>query len=225
MTNVLVVSKDSSLKKTITQTMKHNDFKVQNVNESTQGWKLMRKEKFDFVMIDMNLKDESGLAFYKSIRQFGDNTPVLMIGECDFDTFMLKDLAIENYDYMIKPFKLNELQNKVNTLLERISSPERIVELGDMKIDIRHKVVFIRDSFVQLTEMEIQILLLFAHKAGEIIHPKKIKKLLEIEGVFYGMSTIYYVSKLRGKMKKIAGDAFDISWIKDEGYLFKYNMA
>lgn len=220
MTKVLLVTNDSSFKRSMDLTLKYNGFTVQTAPESASAWKLLKEIRFDFIMIDYQLSGESGLAFYKSLRQFGTNVPVLMIGEGEFDEFMLKDLSPECYDYMLKPIKFENFKLKVNNLLAA-ASIERFVSFGEIKIDVRQQLVMVKDRFLQLGKMEMKILMLLAKKTGEVVDPKKIMKVLEAEGNFSNMTPFYYVSKLRGKLKTFAGEAFDISLI-GEGYRLEF---
>lgn len=219
MSKVLLVTNDSTLKRFIDLTLSHNGFSVNSATDSAQGWNFLKEVHFDFIIVDYQLKDESGLAFYKSLRQFGASIPVLMIGEGIFDEFMLKDLSEESYDYLIKPFKFEALKSKMNHLMQMNLESERMINYGDFRFDVRQQLVMVKDKIIQLGRTEMKILMLLAKKTGGVVDPKKIKKLLEEEeGHFYNMTTFYYVSKLRTKLKKIAGEALDISLIKDQGY-------
>lgn len=225
MTKLLLLTNDSSLQKFVDLTLKYNGFVVHSVSSSADAWIFLKEVRFDFVMIDYRLTTESGLAFYKALRQFGTMIPVLMVGEGAFDEFMLKDLSPDNYDYLIKPFKFRELKIKINYLLQIKKYHEEIVSYGEIKIDVRQQLVIVKDRIVQLGRMEMKILILLAKKTGQIVDPKKIKKLLESEGNLYNMTTFYYVSKLREKMKQFAGEALEISLVKDKGYLLEFRTS
>ena len=218
MTKVLILSKDSTLLKFVNFTLKYNGFIVETVSDSAAAWQFLKQVRFDFIMVDYQLNDESGLAFYKALRQFGTNIPILMVGEGLFDEFMLKDLSFDNYDYLLKPFKFKELKKKITSLLHMVNEKEEFVSYGDLRIDVRQQLVIVKDRILQLGKIEMRILMLLAKKTGEVVDPKKIKKLLEAEGSFYGMTPFYYVSRLRIKLKQFAGEAFEISLIKNQGY-------
>lgn len=225
MTKVLLFTNDSTLKRFVDLTLKYNGFIVHAVSNSADAWIFLKEVRFDFVMVDYRLTAESGLAFYKALRQFGTMIPVLMIGEGTFDEFMLKDLSPDNYDYLLKPFKFRELKIKINSLMQRNKETEEMVSYGELKIDVRQQLVIVKDKIVQLGRMEMKILMLLARKTGQVVDPKKIKKLLEAEGNIYNMTTFYYVSKLRQKMKQLAGEAFEISLIKNQGYLLEFRAS
>ncbi len=222
MTKVLLLSNDSSFKRYINLTLNYNGFTVHTAEDSSSAWKHLKEIRFDFVMVDYQLSEESGLAFYKSLRQFGTNVPVLMVGEGSFDEFMLKDLSPDNYDYLLKPFKFDALKVKINKLLQMNAASERFLTYGELKIDMKQQLVMVKDKFLQLGKMEMKILMLLARKTGEVVDPKKIKKILEAEGNFYNMTPFYYVSKLRSKLQTFAGEAFDISLIGNEGYRLEF---
>lgn len=222
MTKILLLTNDSSLAKFVDFTLKHNGFIVHSVANEREAWTFLKEVRFDFVMIDYRLTNESGLAFYKALRQFGTMIPVLMVGEGAFDEFMLKDLSPDNYDYLLKPFKFRELKIKINTLLQMNKLTEELVSYGEINIDVRQQLVMVKDRIVQLGKMEMKILMLLARKTGQVVDLKKIKRLLETEGNIYNMTTFYYISKLRQKMKKIAGETFEISLIKNQGYLLEF---
>lgn len=222
MTKVLLVSNDSETRNIIDKTLTYNGFIVHTAAESIFAWKYLQEIRFDFVMVDMKLSGESGLAFYKSLRQMGNNIPLMMIGEGALDNFMLKDLSLENYDFILKPIKFNELRVKINQFLSRNAVNERMLSFGDLKIDSRQQLLIFRNKMLQLSKIELDILVLLAQKSGEVIHPKKIAKILEKESKLYTMSTFYYISKLREKLKKYGGEALDISFVKDEGYILSF---
>jgi DNA-binding response OmpR family regulator len=222
MTKVLLLTIDTTLKKFVDLTLKYNGFTVHSASCSADAWVFLKEIRFDFIMVDYSLKEESGLAFYKSLRQFGTNIPVLMMGEGIFDEFMLKDLSPDNYDYLLKPFKFRELKMKINALMQMTNESETLLSYGELKIDARQQLVMVKDKILQLGKIEMRILILLARKTGEVVDPKKIRKLLEAEGNFYNMTTFYYISKLRQKLKEFAGEAFEISLIKNQGYRLEF---
>lgn len=221
MSKVLIVSSDHPTKTALSKNLSFNGFTVHSTAFSSDVWKYMEEIRFDFIMIDLYLTGESGLALYKSLRQFGFTVPIMMIGEGDFDEVILKDLSFDNYDYILKPLKLKELKTKVNAFLEA-SFQEKFYSFGEFKIDERKQILVFKDKLVQLSKMELDILMLLAQKSGEIIHPKKIARMFEKQNINFSMSTFYYVSKLRQKLKKIGTHALDITFVENQGYRLAY---
>lgn len=218
MSKILIVSNDSNLKKSVSLTLGFNGFMVNTAVDASQGWKLLHEARFDLVIIDYQLKNESGLAFYKSLRQFGTSLPVMMMGEGIFDEFMLKDLSEENYDYVIKPFNLETLKLKMNHLMQTNTNLEGVRSFSGFRVDIKQQLLIIKEHMIHLGKMEMKIFMLLAKKSNGFVDPKKIKKILDAEAPFYNMSTFYFISKLRSKIKTIAGETIDICLIQNHGY-------
>jgi DNA-binding response OmpR family regulator len=164
MKKILVLSNDQSLKYLIDVTMRYSGLAVNFTNTSKQAWKFLEEVFFDLIMIDYELKTESGLAFYKSIRQFEKNIPILMVGQGEHDEFILKDLSLDSYDYILRPFKFKELKTKINLLLnnqEILNSP---VRRDKLIIDLKNGIVNIKDQIIQLTRTELRLLMLLSKK-------------------------------------------------------------
>lgn len=222
MTKLLLVSNDSSVEKQIGVSLKHNGFIIHCTSFAEEAMKYLKEIRFDLVMIDVHLLDGSGHGLFQRLRQSGMTLPILMLGECEFDEFMLRDSVGKETNYMIKPFKFRELRKKVNTLLSHRSPADAMVTFGELKIDVRQQLVMVKDQIVKMGKTELRILMLLARKTGDVVEMTRIKSLLEGEGSLYNMTTYFYISKLRNKLKQLAGDTLDIMMINDQGYQLIY---
>lgn len=225
MSKVLILTNDLQLKKLLDLSLKFNGFVVHFVDDSSGAWKFLEEVYFDLIIIDFQLSKESGLAFFKSLRQFGSDIPVLMVGEGDFDEFILKDLSPKNYNYILRPFKFRELRQKINSLLNGCEEEKYHFSPRDLRIDVARGVVCLKDNIFLLGRMEIQIFLLLAKKAGAVVNTRRIKSILEKEGSNHHGTTFYHVSNLRNKLKGVVGDSIVINFIKGEGYRLEFKMS
>lgn len=225
MSKVLILTNDNQLKRLLELSLKFNGFVAHFVDDSAGAWKFLEEVYFDFIIIDFQLSQESGLAFFKSLRQFGTNIPVLMVGEGEFDEFILKDLSPHNYSYILKPFKFRELRQIINSLLNGIKEEYYHFSPRDLRIDAARGVVTLKDNIFLLGKMEIQIFLVLAKKAGVVVTSQRIKSILEKEGPLYRGTPFYHVSKLRNKLKTIVGDSIVIKLISGEGYRLDFKTS
>jgi DNA-binding response OmpR family regulator len=134
-----------------------------------------------------------------------------MIGEGDFDSFMLTNFVSSQMNFLIKPFKFRELRKKVDTLMRTSQSSEKYLRLGEIKIDLRQHLIMAKDRMVHLGKTEMQILTMLARKTGEVVELPK-----------YRMTSFYYISRLREKLSKLAGGQFEISFVGKEMYRLSY---
>lgn len=218
MKKILLVSNDHAAQKTIEKTLTFNNILVTAVNESKKAWNALVETKFEFVMIDTNLKEESGLSLYKTLRQVGNNIPVMMLGEGNFDKIMLKNLSHENYDYILKPIRYRTLKIKVNHFLRSNKDTNKNFMLGRLEIDTRQKLLVYGEKLLQLSSLELDIMMMLAKKSGQVIDPRKIAYLIESEGRFYKDSAGLLMSTLKEKLKRLEAETLDICFIKDKGY-------
>lgn len=225
MTKALIISADYSLRKVLGASLEHSGFIVQSADHSKDAWKHLSEIAFDLLILDFQLSTDSSLEFYKSIRHQGLNIPVLMIGEGDFDEFMLKDLSPFHYAYILKPLKPSELKLKINRLLSQDNRRQRPFKIGELKIDVARGLIYLKDKIYYLGKMETILLMMLARKKGAIVKLNKIRKLFEMQEGFSQLSTIYYVNNLRNKLSLVGGDAFQISLIKNQGYRFDMKVA
>lgn len=220
MTKTLIVSTDFSLKKNLGISLEHSGFIVQYAESSKDAWKYLSEIAFDLIVLDFQLTSDSSLEFYKSIRHQGLNIPVLMVGEGEFDEFMLKDLSTFHYSYILKPLKLRDLRQKINRLLSHDKKGERPFKIGELRIDVTKGLVYLKDKLYFLGKMETVLLLMLARKKGAVVELNKIKRLFESDERSGQLSTIYYINNLRNKLNLVAGDTFQINLIKNQGYRF-----
>lgn len=218
MTKVLIVTSESSVRKSSEMALKDKGLIIRSTNHSTAAWHLMDKIDFDLVIIDFQLKRESGLAVYKSLRHRYPELPVLMLGEGKFDEFMLKDLSPKAYDYLLRPFSSKELYEKISGLVDLTETHDTLLTYGELRIDMKQQLVVIKDKFRQLGKVEFKILLLLVRKTGEIVDPKKIKAMLQDEDDICHLSAFYYINRLRMKLHHLADGALEIALIKGQGY-------
>ena len=222
MTKILIITQDSSLEKQVNLTLKYHSFTVHSLESTPPAWKLLTEIHFDIIMIDFQLKQESGLAFYKALRLHGSKTPLLMIGEGRLDEFILKDLSIDHYDYLMKPFFFKDLKQKINSLMATQDLAGEFMNFGSFKIDVKHQLVMVKHQFVRLGKTELKILMLLVRKAGEVVDLKKILDLLDNEDQKSAQVAQFYVKKLCSKLASVSQHAVEIISIKNQGFKLEY---
>lgn len=219
MKKILLVSNDHAARKIIDKTLTFNNLFVAMAEGSAKAWQSLVETKFEFVIIDTQLENqESGLSLYKTLRQLGNNIPVMMLGEGSFDKLLLKNLANENYDYILKPIRYRKLKMKVNNFLKQNNDSSKILTFGDLEIDARQKLLVCGEKLLQLSALELDIMMLLARKSGQIIDPRKIALLLESEGRYYKDSAKDFMFALKDKLKRLESEALELTLVKDKGY-------
>jgi len=106
-------------------------------------------------------------------------------------------------DYVTKPFGMGELLARLRAAMRRVPpTPEPVIEVGQLRVDLPDRAVSFDGRPVQLTPNEFEMLRLFAQHRGKLLTHKAI--LREVWGPAYEVESHYlhvYVSQLRRKLE------------------------
>ncbi len=121
MTNekILVVDDEQSMRELLTIMLKREGYLVASASNGEEAIKALNKEIFDLVITDMKMPKVSGLELLRAIKEIAPQTIVLMI-----TAFASTETAVEAmkegaYDYLTKPFKIDEARLIINNALEK----------------------------------------------------------------------------------------------------------
>lgn len=112
-------------------------------------------------------------------------------------------------DYLTKPFSINELMTRVNSLIRRYTTLNPMTEtdsecitLKGMVIDKANRIVIVNDNIVELTEKEFDLLFFLASNKGHVFTKKHIyTQVWEEEYAFDDSNIMSFISKLRKKIE------------------------
>src|SRR5690554_5385627 len=155
---------------------------VETVFDGLVAGKILKKGKFDCIILDINLPYKNGYELCKEFRKHDKSTPILMLTAFD----ELED-KVQGYDsgaddYLTKPFYMKELILRINSLIKRrniqVNSEEAssMIVLGEIIIDTSLKKVTRLGLEITLTPREYQILLRLILSKGEIVPKKELIK-------------------------------------------------
>lgn len=131
-------------------------------------------------------------------------------------------------DYLTKPFGVNELMARVNSLIRRYTAfnPESGKEidkivLNDMQIDKNNRIVLISNIPIELTGKEFDLLVFFAENKGRVFTKKQIyTQVWENEYAFDDSNIMSFISKLRKKVELDPEHPYYIQTVRGVGYRF-----
>ena len=119
--------------------------------------KLITKNKYNIVLLDVFLPDGNGFEICKKIKK-EFNTPVIFLTAKDEEKDIVYGFDIGADDYVIKPFRNRELISRINNVLRRNNKGKQI-KYKDITIDVDSGRVYKNEQEVLLTKLEYTILL------------------------------------------------------------------
>lgn len=169
---VLLIEDDKDLNDLLSYNLSKNGFDVIESYDANEGLIQLDNVKFNIIILDLMLPGLKGLDFLKLIRNKENtkNIPVIITSAKNTEQDIIYALEQGADDYLTKPFSMEMLIAKINTILRRgnINFQSNIIEYKNIKIDNSFHKVFIDDKEVKLTFKEFELLKLF------ITNPHKI---------------------------------------------------
>lgn len=119
MFKILIAEDDKELRSLFSHVLTRNGYAVTGVSNGEEALAAMDKEYFDLLISDIMMPKMDGYALVHSLREAGNQTPVLIITAKDAFDDMRRGFLSGGDDYMVKPVNINEMVLRVGALLRR----------------------------------------------------------------------------------------------------------
>jgi two-component system response regulator TctD len=215
---ILLVEDNANLATSISERLLRDGNAVDVENDGEVAEELLEFKKFELVLLDINLPNRSGFEIIKSMRNRGDNTPVIIITARSQIDDRLIGLDSGADDYLTKPFDTRELSARCRALLRRKSGyTSNIIEIGNLEFDRGSKQLSINRQQILIRNKEIQLLQIFLDNINRIISKDEIAdKIYNFNESPSPNAIEQLTTRLR---KKLAGSPLNITTIRGLGYL------
>lgn len=169
MFKILIAEDDRELRKLFAHVLIKNGYTVKEVSDGKEALDAMDNDYFDLIISDIMMPVMDGYEFVRSLRDCGNNTPVMMITAKDaFDDMRMGFLSGSD-DYMIKPVNVNEMVIRVQALLRRAQMiNERRQTIGNTVLECDTFTVYTDSENVVLPQKEFMLLYKMAAYPGKI---------------------------------------------------------
>ena len=124
MKQLLIVEDDQTLNEGLCKALQQEDRKIISCDCLKAAQAQLALGTVDFVLLDINLPDGSGLDLLKEIKKQKPALPVVLLTANDTDRDIVHGLETGADDYITKPFSLSVLRARVNTQLRKIEDGE-----------------------------------------------------------------------------------------------------
>ena len=228
MNKVLIIDDDKELCALMKKCIEQEKLSAVTVYNGIEGVRLIdeNKDSYSLIILDVLLPDIDGFQILQKIRDTS-NIPVLMLTAKSSEEDKVFGLRLGADDYLTKPFGINELLARVNSLIRRYTTLNPFtadidsISLKDMVIDKLNRTVTVKDIPVLLTGKEFDLLLFLASNKGRVFTKKQIySQVWEEEYAFVDSNIMSFISKLRKKIEPDPDHPFYILTVRGVGYRF-----
>lgn len=160
---VLVVDDEKLIVKGIKFSLEQDEMLVDCAYDGEEAVALAKEKEYDIILLDLMLPKMDGLEVCQHIREFSD-VPIIMITAKGDDMDKILGLEYGADDYITKPFNILEVKARMKAIIRRNNKnhakeeAERIIERGDLRLELDGRRLFITDEEVNLTAKEFDLL-------------------------------------------------------------------
>ena len=223
---ILIVDDDKDLSFIISEILKKYSFIPTAAYSAEMAYDLLEKNTYNIVILDINLPDSSGFEICKEIRKMS-KVPIIFASARSSVTDKVDGLDMGGDFYLSKPYTLKELVATVNALVRRCyGSEDRIIEFGNIKINIDSRTVYRNNQLVQLSLKEFDLLSYMAQNQNKAL--KKETLLSEVWGAFSTVELQTLTVHIRWLREKLEDDPANPKYIKtvrSVGYMLEISEA
>ncbi len=222
---ILLVEDNSRISEFIVKGLEENGFTVILAENGTDARRLIGRQKWDLVLLDIMLPDIDGIELLQYTRYKKIHTPILVISALGETDDKVKALDYGADDYLSKPFHFKELIARINALTRRAriryDDPADILECDGLTLDINKHTVHRAGDEIKLTLQEFKLLQLLMENKNNVLSRTHI--LDTVWGLNHDTNTNVvdvYISYLRSKIDK-DGQKKLIETVKGRGYIIR----
>jgi two-component system response regulator MtrA len=214
---VMVVDDDQDLAEMLSIVLTGAGLEVDLVNRGDQVMDLFNSHTPDLVLLDVMLPGIDGIEVCKIIRE-NSMVPIVMLTAKGDTQDVVLGLEAGADDYMVKPFKPQELVARINTRLRR-STKVGSLSIFNLVIDqLEHKVLK-EGKEIALTRLEFDLLATLAKEPGRVFTREAL--LSEVWGYQHAADTRLvnvHVQRLRSKIESDADNPEYVLTVRGVGY-------
>ena len=220
---LLLVDDDVALGELVSEYAAYEDYAVATANTGELGLRMIARQAFALVILDVMLPGIDGFEVLARLRHFSD-VPVLMLTTRGAASDRIRGLKMGADDYLPKPFEPDELLARVKSILRRIQPSTTglsFVAIGDVELDERFRRVTCGGIAVELTGAEFSLLqLLISHPGTTLSRQELIPRVLSRQesGIDRGIDSL--VSNLRRKLGPFPDGSERIRSVRGVGYVY-----
>jgi two-component system phosphate regulon response regulator OmpR len=229
-TRILVVDDDARLRDLLNRYLTEQGYTVRTVGDAVAMNRLIARERYDLMILDLMLPGEDGLSICRRLRGGNEDIPIIMLTAKGDEVDRIVGLEIGADDYLSKPFNPRELVARIQAVLRRrpVSGPPgapstepQMVDFGPFRLNLATRSLTRDDQDVPITTGEFALLkVLVQHPRSPLSRDKLMELARGREFGAFDRSIDVQVSRLRKLIEDDAAHPMFIQTVWGFGYVF-----
>ena len=204
---ILVVEDERALCETIVRSLRRLAYSVDPCYDGDTAIDLLGSERYDLVLLDLNLPGADGMTVLRTLRQTDRETRVLILSARSEVADKVEGLDAGANDYLAKPFHLEELEARIRSLtLRQFTQNDVVLHCGPLSFDTRSRAATAAGQPLALTRKETGILeYLLLHRGRPVSQEELLEHVWDNSVDNFSNSIRVHISALRKKLRAALG--------------------
>lgn len=202
---ILLVEDEPNVASLLHRNLVEYNHSIGIATDGIMGLEMILTGSYDLVLLDIMLPGKDGLEVLQEIKNKEITTPVILLTALDTTDTVVKGLNLGADDYIVKPFKIEEVVARINAVKRRIDLPQQLrsskLSFKGIELDDSAKKVYKNSIEVKLTATEYKLLKVLLENIDKVLSRETILDL--VWGVQYDLGTNVvdvYINYLRKKL-------------------------
>lgn len=221
---ILAVDDDVDILKVLKANLELHNYEVVTADTWQKAQEVLSLSHPDLILLDVMLPDGDGIEICRELRKKRARVPIIMLTARDKISDKVMGLESGADDYVVKPFETLELIARIKACLRRVKSPveDEQVQVGNIKINYKKRLVTVSEKRVDLTPKEYNLLCFLVNHRGEALSRDSIRKNIWKDSHIYSWSRVIdvHIQHLRQKIEKDPSKPKYIITVSGAGYRF-----
>jgi DNA-binding response OmpR family regulator len=181
---ILVAEDDANTRDALREVLDREGFRVVTASNGREALDLFRKEKPDFICLDVMMPELNGYEVCSRIRREDESVPVLFLTAKSEEIEKVLGLELGADDYMTKPFGVKEVLARIRAILRRSGLLRKtgrdgaVFTMGDLEIHPAELRAIRGTQVIQLTLRDIHVLRVLHEWKGKVVERSRMSDLV-----------------------------------------------
>ena len=225
---ILIVDDEHAIVDILRYNLEKNGYETICAYDGTEGLNIARQADPDLILLDIMLPGTDGFEVCRTLRDEGNNVPIIMITAREEETDKVFGLELGADDYITKPFSMREVVARVRTNIRRASSQAaaaessgNVIQFREIELDLDRHSVSKNGKELDLTQREYELIKFFMQNPGKVISREELMTQVWQYDYFGDMRTVdVAVRRLREKLEDSPADPVYVLTKRGMGYYF-----
>lgn len=230
---ILILDDDMRLRELLKRYLSEQGFVVDAVPDAAAMDRVLTRERFDLLVLDLMLPGEDGLTICRRLRAADNHMPIIMLTAKGDDVDRIMGLEMGADDYISKPFNPRELLARIHAILRRqppkplpgapapLQGGQSIFHFGPYDFNLSNRTLTKGGQQVNLTSGEYALLrVLVSHPRDPLSREKLMDMARGREHEVFDRSIDVQISRLRRLIEEDSGKPRYIQTVWGFGYVF-----